>query len=129
MVFCISLSVVYFLNVTFSRLITSVGDICYRLLVFLFLFLRSSSFFGCLGKAALFCCGTLGLGSPYTMQTRPCNVDPHTPHFYIVKLGFTGVYIFFLIFALKHRLWVLVRTASVSEAVLTCTHNLCLGQK
>ena len=34
-----------------------------------------------------------------------CNVDPLTPHFYIVKLGFTGVYIF-LIFALKHRSWV-----------------------
>ena len=33
------------------------------------------------------------------------------------KLGFTGVY-FFLIFALKHRLWVL------NEAVLMCTHDL-----
>ena len=43
----------------------------------------------------------------------PSNVDPLTPHFYIVKLVFTGVYIFFLIFALKHRLWVLVRTASL----------------
>ena len=31
--------------------------------------------------------------------------------FYIVKLGFTGVYIIFLISAQKHRLWVLVRTA------------------
>ena len=58
-----------------------------------------------------------------TMQTRPCNLHPLTPHFYILKLGFTGVYIFFLIFALKHRLWVLV------EAVLTCTHVLCLEQK
>ena len=27
------------------------------------------------------------------------NVDPLKPHFYIVKLGFTGVYINFLIFA------------------------------
>ena len=27
------------------------------------------------------------------------------PHFYIVKLGFTGVYIIFLISAQKHRLW------------------------
>ena len=35
------------------------------------------------------------------MLTCPCNVDPVTPNFYIVKLGFTGVYIF-LIFALKH---------------------------
>ena len=28
------------------------------------------------------------------MKTSPCNEDPLTPHFYIVKLGFTGVYIF-----------------------------------
>ena len=34
------------------------------------------------------------------------------PHFYRVKLGFTGVYIIFLISAQKHRLWVLFRTAS-----------------
>ena len=33
-------------------------------------------------------------------------------HHYIIKLGFTGVYIIFLISAQKHRLWVLVRTAS-----------------
>ena len=46
------------------------------------------------------------------MLTCPCNVYPLTPHFYIAKVGFTGVYIF-LIFALKHRLWVLVRTASL----------------
>ena len=46
--------------------------------------------------------------------TKTClyNFDPLKPHFYIVKLGFTGVYIIFLISAQKHRLWVLVRTAS-----------------
>ena len=38
--------------------------------------------------------------------------DPLKPHFYIVKLGFTGVYIICLIFAWKNRLWVLVRTTS-----------------
>ena len=67
----------------------------------------------------------------------------HKPHIYIVKLGFTGVYIIFLISAQKHRLWVLVRTASpcrgiltstynlcfVGDAVLTSTHNLCFEQK
>ena len=37
---------------------------------------------------------------------------PLEPRFYIVKLGFTGVYLFFLIFDPKHRLWLLVRTAS-----------------
>ena len=45
------------------------------------------------------------------MLTCPCNEYPLTPHFYIVKLGFT----FFLIFALKHRLWVLVKTVLLSR--------------
>ena len=44
--------------------------------------------------------------------TKSYNIDPLKPHFYIVKLGFTGVYIIFRISAQKHRLWVLVRTAS-----------------
>ena len=63
----------------------------------------------------------------YIMLTCPCNEDPLTPHFYIVKRGFTGVYIFFIIFALKHKLWVLVRNR-LNEAVLTCTNNLCFEQ-
>ena len=44
--------------------------------------------------------------------TKTClyNFDPLKPHFYIVKLGFTGVYNIFLISAQKHRLWVLVGT-------------------
>ena len=48
------------------------------------------------------------------MKTCPCNVYPLEPHFYIAKLGNAVVYIvnIFLIFAPKHRLWVLVRTAS-----------------
>ena len=45
-------------------------------------------------------------------KTYLYNFDPLKPHFYIVKLGFTGVYIIFLISAHRHRLWVLVRTAS-----------------
>ena len=44
-------------------------------------------------------------------KTRLYNFDPLIPHFYIVKLGFLGVYIIFLISAQKHRMWVLVRTA------------------
>ena len=48
------------------------------------------------------------------MKTRLCNFDPLKPHFYIVKLGFTGVYIIFLISA---------------QAVLTSVHNLCFEQK
>ena len=45
------------------------------------------------------------------MKTYLYNFDPLKPHFYVVKLGFTGVYIIFLISAQKHILWVLVRTA------------------
>ena len=57
-----------------------------------------------------------------TAITKTClyNIDPlkphfyivklgftgvYIPHFYIVKLGFTGVYIIFHISAQKHRLW------------------------
>ena len=34
-------------------------------------------------------------------KKSPCNEDPLTPHFYIVKLGFTGVYINFLFLLLN----------------------------
>ena len=56
-------------------------------------------------------------GAFQTYITKTClyNVDPFKPHFYIVKLGFTGVYIIFLISAQKHRLLVLVRTASARQ--------------
>ena len=37
------------------------------------------------------------------------------PYFYIEILGFTGVYLFFLIFDPKHRLLVLIRTALVRQ--------------
>ena len=35
-------------------------------------------------------------------KTYLYNFDPLKPHFYIVKLGFTGIYIIFLIFAQNH---------------------------
>ena len=41
----------------------------------------------------------------FIRKTCLYNFDPLKPHFYIVKLGFTGVYIIFLISAQKHRLW------------------------
>ena len=47
----------------------------------------------------------------FIMITQPCKLYLLAPHFYVVKLGFTGVYIFFLYFP--------------DEAVPTCTHNLC----
>ena len=34
-------------------------------------------------------------------KTSPCNVYPLEPHFYIAKLGYAGVYLFFL-FLLKN---------------------------
>ena len=48
-------------------------------------------------------------------KTYLYNFDPLKPYFYIVKLGFTGVYTIFLISAQNHRLWVLVRTASLRQ--------------
>ena len=56
-------------------------------------------------------------------KTYLYNFDILKPHFYIVKLGFTGVYIMLPISAQKHRLWVL------DEAVLTGIHNLSFEQK
>ena len=38
-------------------------------------------------------------------KTRLYSFDPLKPYFYTAKLGFTGVYIIFLISAQKHRLW------------------------
>ena len=57
------------------------------------------------------------------MLTSPCNEDALTPHFYKVN---RGIY-YFLIFALKHRLWILVRAASLEPP--QCTHGLCFEQK
>ena len=53
-------------------------------------------------------------------------LTPLKPHFYIIKLGFTGVYIIFHISAQKHRLWVLVRTASVGFLLknIDCGYSL-----
>ena len=49
--------------------------------------------------------GKRELITTFITKTRLYNFDPLKPHFYIVKLGFTGVYIIFHIFARKHRLW------------------------
>ena len=46
--------------------------------------------------------------------TCPCDLYPLAPHFYIVKLGFTGVYIF---------------SYFCTKTALTCTHDLCFEQK
>ena len=66
-----------------------------------------------------------GTSNKFAYITKTClyNFEPLKPHFYLVKLGFTGVDIIFLICARKHRLWVL------GESVLTSTHNLSFEQK
>ena len=40
------------------------------------------------------------------------------------KLGYAGVYLFFLSFAPKHKI-VGTSLNRLGEAVITCTHNLC----
>ena len=61
----------------------------------------------------------MNIDLPVYFLHRPCitktclyNFDSRKPHFCIIKLGFTGVYIFFSYFAKNHKLWVLVRTTS-----------------
>ena len=56
-------------------------------------------------------------------KTCPCNVYPLEPHFYIAKLGYAGVYLFFLF------LFQNIDCGYSLETVLTCTHNLCFEQR
>ena len=64
------------------------------------------------------------------MLTHSSNADPLRHHFYIVKLGCTGVYIFFLFLVLNiDRRYSLVPPHEPHEAVLTCTHDLCFRPK
>ena len=41
----------------------------------------------------------MSIAKEYITKTYLYNFEPLKPHFYIVKLGFTGVYIIFLISA------------------------------
>ena len=54
-------------------------------------------------------------------------IDPLKPHFYIVKLGFTGVNIIFRI--MLKNIDYGTHWNRLIEAVLTSTHNLCFEQK
>ena len=56
------------------------------------------------------------------MSTK--SLSPLTSHFYRKN----GVCRSIPIFAPKHRLWVLFRTARLAAAVLTCTHNIFLSK-
>ena len=61
------------------------------------------------------------------MKTLLYNFDPLKPHFCIVKLGFTGVYIIFHISAQKHRLWFSLEAPRRGDS--NEYHNLCIEQK
>ena len=56
-------------------------------------------------------------------KTYLYNFDPLKPHFYTVKLGFTGVSFFFLFLLRNIDFWY-----SLEPPVLTSTHNLCFEQ-
>ena len=56
--------------------------------------------------------------------TKTYQFDPPKPHFYIVKLGFTGVYIIFLISAQNIDCGYSLEPPQWGEVVLTSTHNL-----
>ena len=74
------------------------------------------------------------------------NFDPIKAHFYIVKLGFTGIYIVFLILLKKNidcgysleppqqeyekiiRFFFNLKISFLAEAVLTSIHNICFEQ-
>ena len=60
-------------------------------------------------------------------KTYLYNFDPLKPHFYKVKLGFTGVYIIFLISA--QNIYCGYSLEPPPRAVLTSTNNLCFEQK
>ena len=76
---------------------------------------------------------------PFRYLTYQYSFDPLKPHFYIVKLGFTGVYIIFLISAQNidfgysleppHRGGSNEYPKIYVEAVLTSIQNLCFEQK
>ena len=113
--FVLSLALWYFVLVfssPFSIAITSHGEERELVLV-LFVRLFDLRLFGFVCFLFLLVSGkSYGLWLWHSItKTYLYNYDPLKPHFYIVKLGLTGVYIIFLISAQKHRLWVLVRTA------------------
>ena len=56
------------------------------------------------------------------------RIPRHNPILYSKTGVYRGIPIL-LILDPKHKLWVLVRTASASEVDLTCTHTQCFGLK
>ena len=58
-------------------------------------------------------------------KTRLYNVDPLKPHFYVIKLGFIGVYIIFLISAQKHRSLMVVKFSIYLNKLVFVMAKLC----
>ena len=71
----------------------------------------------------------LNVASPLGVLTKTClyNFDPLKPHFYIVKLGFTGVYIILLISA--QNIDIVFSLESPRRGGSNEYHNLCFEQK
>ena len=71
----------------------------------------------------------------YITKTRLYNFDPLKPHFFIVKLGFTGVYIIFLISAKNIDCGYSFEpprrggSNEYPQSMFLSTHNLCFEQK
>ena len=63
-------------------------------------------------------------------KTCSWKLNPLIPHFYIAKLGFTRVYLFFLFFNQNiYYEFLLEPPRRGASVVLTCTHNACFEQK
>ena len=65
-------------------------------------------------------CAKRRLKSACTSRKHAYNFDPLKPHFYVVKLGFTGVYIIFLISA---------QNIDCGYSLEPPRHSLCFEQK
>ena len=70
-----------------------------------FFFSVSLHFNGLAGLFYLSRCQDYEIVYMLIMLSCLCNIDPLTPHFYPVKLGFAGVYISFYIFAQNVDCW------------------------
>ena len=66
---------------------------------------------------------------PSITKTRLYNVDPLKPHFYIAKLGCTGVYIIFLILLKNIDCGYSLEPPRQGGSNEYRTHNLCFEQK
>ena len=78
------------------------AGMCNMLLVLAFLLLNPGRYNHYLRVSSYRYCGMI-LFVFFSIITKTClyNFDPLKPHFYIVKLGFTGVYIIFLFLLLN----------------------------